>query len=564
MPGLTDEQRRNAQTKIVLVGLASGALSLWSVRSTLKEAAAHGTVSADELLPSGGPAAARSQASGPVATTVAAPRTNDLRVGRATLVEGAQLVETLAPGTVHVELRRNRWGLISEVAVVHGPPPAHGAKAFAADIAHHQRVARIAQDYSGLVGEIRELLERLAAKVTGSARGPLERELELAKLENRIQDRLKRLGNPKGISAAERDGYLRDLESFRNQIDGHRQAIARGDPNLGRIAQQGTPAGHPVAPAGYNYHFDTVKQRWDVVADVAGGPRLHVEVNAQTGLPTGRFSNLAQLDNLHVNGLSVSDPLARQRLAAVGYEVTPAGDVIRPAANVPAPVAASMVPLRVTGGKVEVTPHVRLDASNLGTSSHYASYRGQTLDTESLASLHGDKRPVWKSDFVPVAPSLGRAGAETLWRRGSEYGLIDYVRYHLFGPGTGLERARIFLAPEAANQFANNNIEGFMRRIRDSGKAAVSFRVNYQTFSGAELRSFIDTMLASGDQKLIRLLARSQGRFERLLKSASYDIRVIHNQGVETLYQASVVMGPPGPSMKGTVTLNPPVVVPKF
>jgi hypothetical protein len=88
--------------------------------------------------------------------------------------------------------------------------------------------------------------------------------------------------------------------------------------------------------------------------------------------------------------------------------------------------------------------------------------------------------------------------------------------------------------------------------------------VNYQTFSGTELRSFIDAMLTKGDQKLIQLLARSEGKFERLLKSANYDIRVVDKNGVETLYQASVVMGPPGPSMKGSVTLNPPVVVPNF
>jgi len=223
-----------------------------------------------------------------------------------------------------------------------------------------------------------------------------------------------------------------------------------------------------------------------------------------------------------------------------------------------------MVPLRVTGGKIEVTPHVRLDTTTLGSSGYYSQYRGKTLDTESMVAIHGDKRPVWRSEFVPVTAALERAGAESLWRRGSEYGLIDYIRYHLFGPGTGLERTRIFLAPEAANQFANNNIEGFMRRIRDSGKGAVSFRVNYQTFSGTELRSFIDAMLTKGDQKLIRLLARSEGKFERLLKSANYDIRVVDRNGVETLYQASVVMGPPGPSMKGSVTLNPPVVVPNF
>ncbi len=560
-PGLTDEQRKNGQTKIILIGLASGALSLWSTRSTLREVAAHGTISTDELLPSTGATAPRGQVLGPPSAAASAPRTADFRLGRATLVEGAQLVDTLAPGTVHVELRRNRWGLVSEVAVVHGPPPASGAKAFAADIAHHQQIAKIALDYSGLLGEIRELLEKLAAAFAGRSRGPLEKELELAKLEGRIQDRLERLSDPKGVSAGERAAYLRDLESFRNQIKGHREAIARGDKSTGRIAQQGTPAGHPVAPPGHTYHYDTVRQRWDIVADVAGGPRLRVEIDPTTQLPTGRFSNMEQLDTLHVTGVSVSDPTALQRLAAVGYAVGP-GDVIVPGPTVSATTAASMVPLRVVNGKVEVTPHVRLDAASLGPSAWYKQFRGKTLDTESMVALHGETRPVWQTEFTPVTASLGRGGAETQWRRASLYGLIDYIRYHILGPGTGLERMRIFLAPEVANQFANNHIEGYMRRIRDSGKASVSFRVNYQSFTGSELRSFIDTMLTSGDQKLMQLLARDQGRFERLLKSARYDIRIVDKQGKETLYQASVLIGTPGPSRKGSVTVSPPTQVP--
>jgi hypothetical protein len=223
-----------------------------------------------------------------------------------------------------------------------------------------------------------------------------------------------------------------------------------------------------------------------------------------------------------------------------------------------------MEPLRVVNGKVEVTPHVRLDAASLGASPWYRQFWGKTLDTETMVALHGMTTNPWQTAFEPVTASLGRAGAETLWRRGSQYGLIDYIRYHIMGPGTGLERTRIFLAPEAANQFANNHIEGFMRRLRDSGKATVSFRVNYQSFAGPELRSFIDGMLKSGDQKLIQLLARDGGRFERLLKSARYDIRVVYKNGTEELYQASVVMGPPGPSRKGSVLPTPPVKVTQF
>jgi hypothetical protein len=182
-----------------------------------------------------------------------------------------------------------------------------------------------------------------------------------------------------------------------------------------------------------------------------------------------------------------------------------------------------------------------------------------------LVARHGDVRPVRQTEFLPVTAGLKRGGDETLLRRASLYGLIDYIRYHIFGPGTGKELTRIFLAPEAANQFANTRIEGFMRGIRDSGTGArVSFRVTYQTFSGSELRAFIDSLLTSGDQKLLRLLALDQGRIERLLKFARYDIRVVDRHGKETLYQAAVEIGVPTRGKAGTVTTTAPTIVTSF
>jgi hypothetical protein len=484
-------------------------------------------------------------------------------LGRAQLVEGAELVSTLPTGHIEVQLRRNRWGLVSEIAVVHGPPPTGArARAFTADLAHHRRVAEVAQGYSGLLGEIRELLERLASRMTGRPRGPLELELELSKLQGRIEDRMRRLADPRGVSAGEARAYRRDIASFRNQIEGHRAAIARGDPRSGRIAQQGTPDGHPPAPPGYVYRYDTARARWDLLPDQLGGPRLRVERDA-AGAVTGRFTNLEQVESLGLPGLSLENPATLERLASLGYAVDPTRQLVRPAAGLPDHVAAALVPLRVVDGRVEINPRVHLDVSVLGTSSAYHRFRGQTLDAESIVASHGTVRRVHDTGWVSVAAAATRGRAETLWRRASLYRLVDYVRYHIVGPGTGTERFRIFLAPEGANQFANNHIEGFMRRIRDSTpSAAVSYRVRYQTFSGPELRGFIDDMLTSGDQRLLRLLARDQGKFERLLKSAVYDIRVVDAHGVSTYYRATVDVGVPGPQRTGSVVATPPTVVP--
>ena len=76
----------------------------------------------------------------------------------------------------------------------------------------------------------------------------------------------------------------------------------------------------------------------------------------------------------------------------------------------------------------------------------------------------------------------------------------------------------IFFAPTRANQFANNQVEGFMRRQRDAG-AAVEFGVTYATFSGEELRPFITRMLNSGDPKILGRLALDQGLIEKFLKA---------------------------------------------
>jgi hypothetical protein len=156
-----------------------------------------------------------------------------------------------------------------------------------------------------------------------------------------------------------------------------------------------------------------------------------------------------------------------------------------------------------------------------------------------------------------VGAAAGRGGDETLLHLGSKYGLKDYVRYHVHGPGLGREAYPIFLAPTRANQFVNNHVEGFMRRHRDAG-AVVDFSVRYATYSGVELRPFIEGLLKSGDPQIINRLALDQGLMEKFLKSAIYDIR-IQQGGTTTLYRASVGVGAPG---SGAIATQVPLLLP--
>jgi hypothetical protein len=282
-------------------------------------------------------------------------------------------------------------------------------------------------------------------------------------------------------------------------------------------------------------------------------------VDPGTGLPTGRFSNAQHVEDLHVVGLNVKDPVALAKLKELGYVHDPGTSTIRPAAGLDPTQVAGMTPLRVVDGKVSITPEVQLGRAALGDASFYKQFYGRKLNAEEMVALH--RAAVNETGWVRATPAIARGGYETQLHRASKYGVDDYVRYHILGPGTGLERFRIFLAPETANQFANHQIEGFIRGLVKGAKPGqkVFFNVKYATFTGAELRPFIDGMLTSGNQQILRLLARSGGRFERFLKSAQYEIKVVDAAGKETLYTASITVGlPPSGAMTGVA----PALVP--
>jgi hypothetical protein len=173
---------------------------------------------------------------------------------------------------------------------------------------------------------------------------------------------------------------------------------------------------------------------------------------------------------------------------------------------------------------------------------------GGTLSLEQvLAKIHGGTN---STGWYTVGASLERGGDEKLLRAGSKYGLTDYVRYHIIGPGTGHEVYPILLAPGSANAFTNNHIEGFMRTHRDRG-ATVRFAVTYASYGGEELRPWLKEIFEARDPDIINRIALDQGRIEHFLKTATYEIEVVDGTTTQ-LYRANVTL--PLPGSGGAVT----------
>ncbi len=117
-----------------------------------------------------------------------------------------------------------------------------------------------------------------------------------------------------------------------------------------------------------------------------------------------------------------------------------------------------------------------LDLDTTGLSGQAKNAAGGAL---SLNYIAGRIQAVERATgWRPVSAGILRGGDESLINLGSKYGLMQYVRYHIHGPGLGQEHYPIPLAPTRANQFANSAVEGFMRERRDAS-AAVEFKVSY-------------------------------------------------------------------------------------
>ena len=129
----------------------------------------------------------------------------------------------------------------------------------------------------------------------------------------------------------------------------------------------------------------------------------------------------------------------------------------------------------------------------------------------------------------------------------SEYGLEDYIRYHIRAPGLGTEGYPIPLAPLWMNQGASR-IETFMRSMLDKGWA-VSYKASRTIFGGEELRPFLLDIFEQQRKVALARIANDRGIMERFLKSIEYEVQV-YRAGKLEVYKATMTSGiPPAGSM---------------
>ena len=193
-------------------------------------------------------------------------------------------------------------------------------------------------------------------------------------------------------------------------------------------------------------------------------------------------------------------------------------------------------------------PHIERDLVAAGVSAQARNRLGkQTLSVNDLVTLHPaaiEKSTGW----IRVTRAVERGHDEFRVYLASEYGLADYIRYHIRAPGLGKEGYPITLARTWMNHGANN-IETFMRSMRKRG-FTVDFNATRTTFGGEELRPFFEGIIQRGSRDTLNRLALDRARIERFLKSMTYGIRlyrVVGGRAETQLWRAVMEAGPPPP-----------------
>lgn len=202
-------------------------------------------------------------------------------------------------------------------------------------------------------------------------------------------------------------------------------------------------------------------------------------------------------------------------------------------------------------------PNFERDLAAAGVSAQARKALGQQkLSVNDLVARHPARGEVRTPEWIDVRGAVPRGGDELRIHLASEYGLSDYIRYHIRAPGLGKEGYPIPLAPTWMNHGANR-IEGFMRAQR-AGGFTVRFKITRATFGGDELRPFFEEMLREGSPATLRRLANDRGRVERFLKEITYDIetyRVVGGRPQREVWRATMVAGLPPAGTRARIEL---------
>ena len=191
-------------------------------------------------------------------------------------------------------------------------------------------------------------------------------------------------------------------------------------------------------------------------------------------------------------------------------------------------------------------PAIERDLAAAGVSAQARRKLGKnTLSVEDIVALHQAAQET-NTRWIRVAAAAERADYELRINAAREYGLVDYIRYHIRPPGLGREGFPIPLARAWMNRGANQ-IEAFMRAQLNKA-FTVEFKVTRTTFSGEELRPFFQEIIQGGSKETLGRLAIDSARIERFLKTITYDIRLyrrVGNQVESQLWRATMETGPP-------------------
>jgi hypothetical protein len=191
-------------------------------------------------------------------------------------------------------------------------------------------------------------------------------------------------------------------------------------------------------------------------------------------------------------------------------------------------------------------PTIERDLATAGVSAQARRKLGKnTLSVDDIVAVHQAAQET-ETGWTRVAAAAERGDFELRIHAASEYGLFDYIRYHIRAPGLGAEGFPIPLARTWMNRGANE-IEAFMRAQLKKA-FTVEFNVTRTTFAGEELRPFFEDIIQRGSKKTLGRLATDSARIERFLKSITYDIRLyrrVGNQHQFQLWRATMETGPP-------------------
>jgi hypothetical protein len=188
--------------------------------------------------------------------------------------------------------------------------------------------------------------------------------------------------------------------------------------------------------------------------------------------------------------------------------------------------------------------NIELDLRQAGVSAVAANKVGGRLVLDDVIA----KMPTVESkstELIRINADTLRGGDEFAINLASEYGIDDYIRYHIRAPGLGgakVEGFPIPLAPVWMNRGASR-VETFMRS-KLAGGWAVSYKATRTTFGGDELRPWLLEVFEQQNKLALSRIANDHGRVERFLKSIEYHIEVYRGGKLE-VYRASMETGIP-------------------